>query len=57
MILNIELYKESFTDVRLIYNRDEKLRRYVLCEANYSELMVEYRDISELVVSLTEDKD
>ena len=31
LIGNIEAYKETFTDVRLIYNRNEKLRRYENC--------------------------
>ena len=35
---NIEAYKETFTDVKLIYNRNEKLRRYESCEVNYGEL-------------------
>lgn len=31
MISNIESYKNSFTDVKLIYNMDEKNKRFNAC--------------------------
>jgi hypothetical protein len=46
MIAGIELYKEAFTDVKLIYNRGEKLRRYVSCENNYVEITEEIKNIN-----------
>jgi hypothetical protein len=44
---NIELYKASFTDVKLIYNTDEKIKRYLACEANYKLLIEEIKMIEE----------
>lgn len=41
MISNIEFYKESFTDVKLIYNMDEKNKRFTVCDSNYKNLMEE----------------
>jgi hypothetical protein len=35
MLAAIEAYKNSFSDVTLIYNMDEKVRRYQICENNY----------------------
>jgi len=31
MIEGIEYYKISFTDVKLIYNMDEKIKRFTAC--------------------------
>lgn len=38
MLESIEAYKMSFTDVKLIYNIDEKNKRYTFCEHNYKAL-------------------
>lgn len=35
MLSSIESYKNSFTDVTLIYNMEEKQKRFQTCEANY----------------------
>ena len=35
MLSAIEAYKNSLTDVTLIYNMDEKVKRYQACEVNY----------------------
>jgi len=35
MISSMDSYKNSFTDVTLIYNMDEKTKRYQTCENNY----------------------
>lgn len=31
----MEAYKDSFNEAKLIYNIDEKIRRYNYCEQNY----------------------
>jgi hypothetical protein len=31
MLVSIEAYKNSFTDVTLIYNMDEKVKRFQTC--------------------------
>ena len=35
MLNAIEAYKSSFSDVALIYNNDEKVKRYNYCESLY----------------------
>ena len=35
MLGAIELYKDSFSDVNLIYNLDEKVKRYENCQSTY----------------------
>lgn len=45
MISNIESYKNSFTDVKLIYNMDEKNKRFNACEGTYKNLMEELEAI------------
>ena len=35
---NIDNYKETFTDVKIIYNMDEKIKRYNVCETTYKNL-------------------
>jgi hypothetical protein len=45
MISLIESYKNSFTDVKLIYNMDEKNKRFNACEANYCTLSEELKVI------------
>jgi hypothetical protein len=35
MVSSIDSYKNSFTDARLIYNNEEKVKRYAVCEANF----------------------
>jgi hypothetical protein len=49
MIANIELYKSSFTDVKLIYNMDEKNRRYNNCEGIFKNLIEEIKAIEEKI--------
>jgi hypothetical protein len=56
MIANIEMYKNSFTDVKLIYNMDEKNRRYNNCEGSYKNLIDEIKVIEEKVAELNRDK-
>ncbi len=41
MVGNIESYKSSFTDVKLIYNMDEKIKRFNACEATFKNLTEE----------------
>ena len=38
MLTNIESYKSSFTDVKLIYNMDEKNKRFNACEGTFKNL-------------------
>lgn len=45
MLTSIENYKKTFTDVKMIYNKEEKNKRYCLCEATYEEMMAEYNQI------------
>jgi hypothetical protein len=45
MIANIEAYKSSFTDVKLIYNMDEKIKRFNACEGTYKNLLEELETI------------
>lgn len=35
MLTSIESYKASLTDVTLIYNVEEQIKRYQACETNY----------------------
>ena len=35
---NIDSYKQTFTDVKIIYNMDEKIKRYNLCESTNKNL-------------------
>jgi hypothetical protein len=37
----MESYKSSFTDVKLIYNMDEKNKRFNACEATFRNLSEE----------------
>lgn len=41
MISQMESYKSSFTDVKLIYNMDEKNKRFNACEATFRSLSEE----------------
>lgn len=56
MISSMESYKNSFTDVTLIYNMDEKNKRYQTCENNYNAIVAEYKTICEKVELLNERK-
>lgn len=38
MTSNIEAYKSSFMDVKIIYNKDEKIKRYNECVYTYKNL-------------------
>jgi hypothetical protein len=39
MVQSLEIYKTSFTDVKLIYNNDEKIKRYIACETIYKNML------------------
>lgn len=56
MLVSIDAYKDSFTDVALIYNMDEKIRRYNTCESNYKMVTEEYEIINEKVSKLSDKK-
>lgn len=56
MISNIESYKNSFTDVKLIYNMDEKNKRFNACEGTYKNLMEELEAIEEKLKLVNEEK-
>lgn len=47
----------SFTDVKLIYNADEKNKRFAVCENNYKTLVEELTAIEEKVAQVTAEKD
>lgn len=47
MLTAIELYKDSFSDVNLIYNLDEKIRRYENCEATYRAVEVLFKGMGD----------
>ena len=53
---NIEIYKESFVDIKVIYNMPEKEKRYRACEATYEALTGERAAIEETVGALNECK-
>lgn len=53
MVNSIEYYKESFTDVRVIYNIDEKVKRYNACETTYKTLQEELDTIEKKVTQLS----
>jgi hypothetical protein len=56
MVDNIEYYKVSFTDVKLIYNVDEKNKRFAVCEANYKTLMDELAAVEDKTAQVTAEK-
>ena len=56
MLGSIEAYKSSFSDVNLIYNMNEKLRRYAACEKNYRGIEEEYKIILQKTEVLTQKK-
>jgi len=53
MIASIEYYKETFTDVRVIYNMDEKIKRYTACENTFKNLQEELDTIEKKVTQLS----
>ena len=53
---NIDNYKETFTDVKIIYNMDEKIKRYNVCETTYKTLQDELGNINKKVSQLSEEK-
>jgi hypothetical protein len=57
MMGSIDLYKATFTDVKIIYNMDEKKKRYGICEGNHKALQEELDNIDQKVVQLSEEKD
>jgi hypothetical protein len=56
MSCSIDYYKETFTDVKIIYNIDEKIKRYKVCENNHKTLMEELECIDKKVEELSEEK-
>lgn len=52
----MEEYKNSFTDVKLIYNMQEKNKRYMACEVTYKCLLEELDIIEEKLGQLNEEK-
>jgi hypothetical protein len=38
-------YKSSLSDVKLIYNKDETLKRYQVCEMNFKNILTEEKVI------------
>lgn len=56
MITCLDSYKGSFTDARLIYNTEEKVKRYQQCETSYKGLQDELKVIQEKCDRLTEKK-
>lgn len=53
MINSIESYKETFTDVKIIYNIQEKMKRYTICENHYKTLQEELEIIEQKVAQLS----
>lgn len=49
MLSLIEIYKNSFMDVKIIYNTEEKLKRYNECVKTYRLLGDNLREIGEKV--------
>lgn len=56
MLTAIEQYKQTFTDVKIIYNMDEKNKRYNLCESVYKALTEELGNIQGKVSQLSIEK-
>ena len=56
MTASLDSYKSSFTDARLIYNIEEKVKRYQLCESSYKAVVEELKGIQEKCDKLTEKK-
>ena len=53
MLLSIDAYKSSFSDVTLIYNMEEKTKRYYACEKAYKGIEEEYDFINQRTEALT----
>jgi hypothetical protein len=53
MVTYLESYKSSFTDARLIYNNEEKVKRYNLCENVYKVILEDFKLITEKCQKLT----
>lgn len=49
LLQNLENYKASFTDVKLIYNNDEKIKRYIACENIYRTMMEDLKAIDDKI--------
>lgn len=54
MLTSVDLYKETFTDVKIIYNMDEKNKRYAICEANHKNLLEELDTIEQKTSQLSQ---
>lgn len=50
MLQNVEQYKASFTDVKLVYNPDERIKRYITCENTYKGMVDEVKNIEEKLI-------
>jgi predicted nuclease with TOPRIM domain len=56
MMGSIEAYKTSFTNVTLIYNNDERIKRYATCENNFKAVEAEHANLLEKVKALNKRK-
>ena len=56
MLTSIDAYKSSFSDVNIIYNLDEKLKRYNVCEKTFKTIEEEYESINKKLEGLTNKK-
>ena len=53
---SVEGYKNSFSEVKLIYNMNEKNKRYAQCEGAYKTVVEDYEIICSMNERLTEKK-
>ena len=56
MSSNVEAYKSSFMDVKIIYNRDERIKRYNECVYTYKNLEEDLAIINRKVEELNKDR-
>ena len=54
---SIEAYKASFSDVKLIYNNEERIRRYNICKNDYEAICNDHAHIQEKIEKMNEMKD
>ena len=54
---SIESYKTSFSDVKLIYNNEERLKRYNTCKIDYDNICTDHSHIQEKVDKVNDMKD
>lgn len=48
LLSSVESYKESFTEAKLIYNMQEKIKRYSVCEQNFKVVAQEHGMVMEI---------